>query len=78
MVGYRRYQKLAGEIEARDTENRADLRAEQRKEIAPDLRSDAIVVFGGKEYAYSSDSIAANTNAARLQWKKLSGKKLMY
>ena len=54
------YQRLAGEIEARDTANRAGLSPEQRKETAPDLRSDAIVVWGGKEYAYQQETIEVN------------------
>ena len=54
------YQRLAGEIEARDTSNRAGLTPYQRKEKAPDIRSDAIVVWGGREYAYQQETIEVN------------------
>ena len=50
-----KYQRLAGEVEARDTASRANLTDGQRKETAPDLRSDAIVVHGGKEFAYNPE-----------------------
>lgn len=52
---FNQYQRLAGEVEARDAASRAGLTDEQRKETAPDLRSDAIVVHGGKEIAYNPE-----------------------
>jgi hypothetical protein len=40
------YRRLAGEIEARDAASRSVLIPEARAEFAPDLRPDAIVLFG--------------------------------
>lgn len=58
---YEQYRKLAGEIEARNTADRYGLTSDQRQEIAPDLQSDAIVVFGGKERLYQySDTVGNN------------------
>lgn len=52
---FNEYLSLAGEIEARDTSSRANLTENQRKEVAPDLRSDAIIVHGGRAYSYQSN-----------------------
>ena len=54
---YKQYQRLGGEIESRDTASRANLTAEQRKEKAPDLRSDAIISYGGREYSYQQEQM---------------------
>jgi hypothetical protein len=48
------YRRLAGEIEARDSAIRGDLTASQRAEEAPNLRDDAIVIFGGEQVAAMS------------------------
>lgn len=54
-LGYEGYKRLAGEIEARDTAQRADYTSEKRNEIAPELRTDAIIMFRG-ETASQTDS----------------------
>lgn len=52
---YEQYYKTAGEIEARDVANRADLTVEQRKNTRPDIdRTD--VVFADKNTSYFSAS----------------------
>ncbi|MDR3357554.1 MAG: hypothetical protein LBN96_01580, partial [Desulfovibrio sp.] len=50
------YRRLAGEIEARDTGRRSGLTDEERPAKAPDLRSDAIVLFRGEQVAAMSIS----------------------
>jgi hypothetical protein len=45
----RLYERLAGEIEARDAASRAGMTDEQRVAQPPDLRDDAIVLFGDSE-----------------------------
>ncbi|MDR1684879.1 MAG: hypothetical protein LBR82_00285 [Desulfovibrio sp.] len=49
---YSQYERLAGEIEAFDTTDRAGMSDSERAAQAPNLREDAIVVFGS-EPAYS-------------------------
>lgn len=53
---YMAYRRLAGEVEARNTQERQNLTAEQRREQSPESTqdvpsSDVIVVFNGKEMA---------------------------
>ncbi|GHV34435.1 hypothetical protein FACS1894187_04970 [Synergistales bacterium] len=52
------YERSAGEIEAEDTARRGELKltGKQRKALSPNLREDAIVVFGGKEMGYRKKS----------------------
>jgi hypothetical protein len=61
-----RYQRLAGEVEARDTANRADLTAQERSATQPDMPSNAIVVFGGKEFSYKSQGSPKGS----IQWNE--------
>ncbi|MDR3319934.1 MAG: hypothetical protein LBS77_03125, partial [Desulfovibrio sp.] len=49
--GIKAYERLAGEIEAEDTKERGKLTAEERVVTAPNLRSDAVVMFGDAEVA---------------------------
>ena len=49
------YHNLAGEIEARDTAERAGLNDKFRRSTRPELRDDAIVVFGDETVASYSD-----------------------
>ena len=53
------YELTAGEIEARDTEKRGELTAEQRKNTRPDIdRAD--VVFADDGVSYSADDVELN------------------
>ena len=53
---YRLYRNTAGEIEARDSENRRGLTAEQRKETAPDYgNEDTVLAEGSQGYSLSRD-----------------------
>ena len=57
MTAYEQYRNTAGEIEARDAENRLNLNAEQRKNTRPDIdRSDVVFAEGGTaSYALKHD-----------------------
>gem|GEM_PF-5420996 len=50
------YKNLAGEIEARDAAKRAQLSDTERQAQAPDIRGDAILIFGDSEMAYSMEN----------------------
>jgi hypothetical protein len=58
------YQRLAGEVEARDTASRANLTPEQRRLTAPNMPDDAIVVWNGKEMAYTQQPPIIRGNIA--------------
>ncbi|MDR2819133.1 MAG: hypothetical protein LBB60_01175 [Desulfovibrio sp.] len=60
LTAQQQYENLAGEIEANDTMGRSNLSDSERAAKAPDLRSDAIVLFGGEQVAAMSidDAIA--------------------
>jgi hypothetical protein len=63
---YEKYLSLAGEIEARDSASRAGMTGEQRAATAPDLLSDAIVLFGEEQVAAMSiDPMAERTARVR-------------
>jgi hypothetical protein len=49
-----KYNLLAGEIEAQDTANRSGMSDSERTAKAPNLREDAIVIFGGEKVAAMS------------------------
>jgi N12 class adenine-specific DNA methylase/predicted RNA methylase len=51
---YGQYERLAGEVEARDTAKRSALTDEQRAERSPAWRGDAIIMFGGEQVAHYS------------------------
>lgn len=52
-LGEEGYARLAGEIEARDSSDRGNLSADNRREIPPNLRSDAIILHNGEEASYN-------------------------
>lgn len=56
LTAFEQYQRLHGEIEARDTSSRANLTAEERLATPPDARGDAIIIHNGREYAYNPKS----------------------
>lgn len=56
LTAFEQYQRLHGEIEARDTASRAGLSAAERLAMPPDSRPDAIISYNGREYAYRSAS----------------------
>jgi hypothetical protein len=47
-IGFERYQRHAGEIEARDVSTRRTWDVEMREAVPPDLRKDAIIRWGDK------------------------------
>jgi hypothetical protein len=51
------YYSLAGEIEARDTAKRGLFGKPARKRVKPDLRDDAVVLFGGERVASFSSEL---------------------
>lgn len=58
--GYQRYTRLAGEIEARNTQKRQGLTSNERVNVSPyttqDIPSEeAIIIFNGKEIKYNLD-----------------------
>jgi hypothetical protein len=55
MSAFEQYQNTAGEIEARDVENRLNLDAEQRKNIRPDIDREN-VVFADAKYSVSPEA----------------------
>ncbi len=54
VLGEDGYERLAGEIEARDSSERSDLSMSDRRDTPPDLRGDAIVIHNGKEFSYNT------------------------
>ena len=55
-IAFNEYQKLAGEIEARDVANRDDLSAEERKNIRPDIDNPNVVFADGSSVSYFAKS----------------------
>ncbi|CQR71384.1 hypothetical protein SOV_17420 [Sporomusa ovata DSM 2662] len=53
LTAFSQYQRLHGEIEARDTARRANMTADERQAIPPETRADAIILYRGREFAYS-------------------------
>jgi len=58
---YGRYRRIAGEIEARDVENRIDMIAEQRKNTRPNIdRTDVLFADGDVSYSIVEPFIDSN------------------
>jgi hypothetical protein len=62
------YKNLAGEIEARNTADRSELSDEERAAQAPDIRADAIVIFGNQPVAQYSLADSAGNPEARAKF----------
>ena len=60
---YRLYRNTAGEIEARDSENRRGLTAEQRKETAPDYGNEDTVLANGSDIGFSEEKNGIGLNS---------------
>ncbi len=63
MTAYEQYENTAGEIEARDTENRLNLNAEERRNTRPDIDRDNVVFADNVKYSVSEDSEGNNLTA---------------
>jgi hypothetical protein len=59
LTPYERYRRLAGEVEARNVETRADMTPEQRRAQPPGTTED--VLFGEQEVRMSPSGLAAST-----------------
>lgn len=67
---YDLYEKTAGEIEARDVENRLDMTEEQRKNTRPDIdRTDVVFADGSNVSYFAKDEYDAETAGIRDQIK---------
>ena len=60
---YRMYRNSAGEIEARDSENRRALTAEQRRETAPDYGNEDTVFADGSNIGFSEEKNGIGLNS---------------
>jgi hypothetical protein len=69
-LGLDAYSRLAGEIEAWDAANRAKFSDEERRAIPPDMRDEAIILYGGKIMASIQDVPAAEKGPRKPVWQK--------